>query len=429
MSKPLFERTKVNQIRLHVLPTKRFKTYAISVYLGSPLSESTVTPFGLIPFVLRRGSMKYPDTKQFREKLDDMYGAGFGFDVVKRGDHQIIKFQMDVINDHFVNEKESLLKQSMQFLGSTITNPYIENDAFSKTYVSAEKNTVQKRIEGLINDKIRYAAERCIQEMCKNEPYRLYALGQISDLQKITSSTLYEEYKRWLRDAVIDIYVVGDTSLNEVQSLIEQYFPIHNKQQTEYEAKERYINSSQKQIKSVVEELDVTQGKLNMGLRANVTYSDTEYPTALMYNGILGSFPHSKLFVNVREKESLAYYSSSRFEGHKGIITIHSGIEINNYDKAVEIIKKQIDDLRNGVINDIELTHTKAMISNQLQEIQDSAFEMIGFDFNNILSGKERTSEELIQEINEVNVQAISAFAEKVDLETIYFLRDKKGES
>ncbi|NDI33327.1 EF-P 5-aminopentanol modification-associated protein YfmF [Chengkuizengella sediminis] len=427
MSKHLFERASLNKIRLHVLPTKRFKTYAISVYIGCPLSESTVTPIGLIPFVLRRGSMKYPETKQFREKLDDMYGAGFGFDVVKRGDHQIIKFQMDVINDHFVNEQNSLLKQSIQFLGDTITNPYVENDAFSKSYVEAEKNTVQKRIEGLINDKIRYAAERCIQEMCKDEPYRLFALGQIAELKEITPSNLYDEYKRWLRDAVIDIYVVGDTSLKEVQTLVENHFHIHDKQHSEYEQKGKG-SAPQKQIKSVIEELDVTQGKLNMGLRTHVTYADKDYPTALMYNGILGSFPHSKLFVNVREKESLAYYSSSRFEGHKGIITIHSGIEINNYDKAVEIIKKQIDDLKKGIISEIELTHTKAMISNQLQEIQDSAFEMIGFDFNNILSGKERGSDELIQQINDVDTPSISTFAEQIDLDTIYFLRDKKGE-
>ncbi|NBI27425.1 EF-P 5-aminopentanol modification-associated protein YfmF [Chengkuizengella marina] len=428
MSNHLFERTSINNIRLHVLPTKRFKTYAISVYIGCPLSESTVTPVGLIPFVLRRGSMKYPETKQFRKKLDDMYGAGFGFDVVKRGDHQIIKFQMDVINDHFVNEKNSLLKQSIQFLGGTITNPYVENDAFSKSYVEAEKNTVQKRIEGLINDKIRYAAERCIQEMCKNEPYRLYALGQIDELKEITPTILYEEYKRWLRDAVMDIYVVGDTSLDEVEKFVKDHFNIHDKQQTEYEQKSNQGSTSQKQIKSVIEELDVTQGKLNMGLRTHVTYADKDYPTALMYNGILGSFPHSKLFVNVREKESLAYYSSSRFEGHKGIITIHSGIEINNYDKAVEIIKKQIEDLKKGIISNIELTHTKAMISNQLQEIQDSAFEMIGFDFNNILSGKERSSDELIQQINDVDILSISTFAEQIDLDTIYFLRDKKGE-
>jgi predicted Zn-dependent peptidase len=125
-----------------------------------------------------------------------------------------------------------------------------------------------------------------------------------------------------------------------------------------------------------VEKLDVGQGKLNMGLRAHVTYADDQYPAALMYNGVLGGFPHSKLFIHVREKESLAYYASSRLDGHKGILTLQSGIEIQNYEKAVAIILKQLEAMEQGDISEKELSQTRAMISNHLREIQDSAFEL-----------------------------------------------------
>jgi predicted Zn-dependent peptidase len=416
----------MNNIRLHVLPTERFKTFAISVYMGMPLTEETVTPGALIPFVLRRGTEELPETIQFREKLDDLFGAGFGFDIYKRGDHQIIQFRMDTIQDQFVAETNSLLKESMQFLGSVLTKPLVENESFRQRYVDAEKETLQKRIEAIINDKIKYAAERCIQEMCKNEPYRLHPLGEIKALQQITAASLYDQFQNWISSAAMDIYVVGNTTLEEVQELVSASFHVNRNKEVEYA--NQIVKNQVKDVNHVVEKLEVSQGKLNMGLRTSVTYADDAYPAALMYNGILGGYPHSKLFINVREKASLAYYAASRLDGHKGILTIQSGIEIANYERAVDIIQKQLESLRQGEISELEMQQTKAMIGNQLLEIQDSAFEMISFDFNRVMSGRERTEAALISDLEKVEPRHIQQMAERIQLDTIYFLRDKKGE-
>ncbi|NQX65826.1 insulinase family protein [Paenibacillus alba] len=421
-----FERRTWNHIRLHVLPTDRFKTFAISVYIGRPLEEATVTNTALTPFVLRRGTELRPETKQFREHLDDLYGAGFGFDIYKRGDYQIVQMRMDIINDRFVKSAQSLLQQGLDFVGETLTRPALENGHFRGKYVDSEKQTLQKRIESVINDKIRYAAERCIEEMCSDDPYRLHPLGKITDLDHINPEQLYEQYKQWLQTAPLDIYVVGNTTLSEVEDIVKRAFSIERQEDV------TYVTSAPRgaigEVKIVVERLDVNQGKLNMGLRTNLSYRDEKYPVALMYNGVLGGYPHSKLFINVREKASLAYYASSRFDGHKGILTIQSGIEMANYEKAVDIIRKQLTAMEQGDINEIELSQTRAMISNQLREIQDSAFELISFDFNAILSGKERTVPGLIEAVEQVDVAAIAEAAKRVQLDTIYFLRDQKGE-
>ncbi|PZE22392.1 EF-P 5-aminopentanol modification-associated protein YfmF [Paenibacillus xerothermodurans] len=420
-----FERGSVRNIRVHVLPTDQFKTYAVSVYIGTPLQEETVTSTAFSPFVLRRGSQAYPETQKFRERLDDLYGAGFGFDIYKRGDYQMVQFRMDLIEDQFVNSAESLLEQGMRFAGEAITNPAKEDGRFVQKYVESEKVTLQKRIEAIVNDKIRYAAERCIEEMCKHEPYRLHPLGNIPALQAITANELYDRFQQWLHTSPIDVYVVGHTTLKQVMPIVEASFGVDRQAAGAYTTRPEH--RAVEDVKVVVEKIDVNQGKLNMGLRAHTTYADQAYPTMLMYNGILGGYPHSKLFTNVREKASLAYYASSRFDGHKGILTIQSGIEIDNYDKAVDIIRKQLDALQAGDINDMEMQQTKAMISGHLRELQDSAFEIIAFDFNNILAGVERTVPSLIEEVNTVSKEQIQAAAEKVQLDTIYFLRDRKG--
>lgn len=385
-----------------------------------------MTSTALTPFVLRRGTVSYPETRAFREQLEQLYGAGFGFDVYKRGDYQIVHFRMDTINDSFVKSPESLLRSSFAFLGEAFTQPVLENGAFRKSYVQTERDTVRKKLESIVNDKIRYAAERCIEVMCKNEPYRLHPLGERKDLDGITPEDLYESYQKWLQESVLDLYVVGDTSLDEVKTLVEEHFKLNRTESRDYVPS--ITRTAANETQTVVEKLDINQGKLNMGLRSTITYGDDEYAAALLYNGILGGYPHSKLFVNVREKESLAYYASSRYDGHKGIATIQSGIEVQNFEKAVDIIRQQLDDMAKGAISDIEMTQTKAMIRNVIKEMQDSAFEMIAYDFNRTLSGRERTPDELLKQVEGIAVDDVKQAASAFSLDTIYFLKGQKEE-
>ncbi|WP_195573472.1 EF-P 5-aminopentanol modification-associated protein YfmF [Paenibacillus sp. 1001270B_150601_E10] len=406
------------------MPTQRFKTFAIAVYIGFPLKEETVTPLALTPFVLRRGTTNFPETIQFRERLDELYGAGFGFDVYKRGDYQIVQFRMDIINDAFVHTSESLLKRGFQFLGDVITSPALEDGVFRSKYVQEEKETVRKRLEAIVNDKIRYAQERCVEEMCKDEPYRLHPLGDREALANIDANSLYQQYESWLDQACIDVYVIGDTSLDEIEQCVTSSFQVKRTKESAYTQAKNQVRSGEPQ--QVVDRLDVSQGKLNLGLRTTITYQDDEYPAALLYNGVLGGYPHSKLFINVREKNSLAYYASSRYDGHKGIMTVQSGVEFNLMQKATEIIKEQLQAMEQGNIETLELAQTKAMISNHLREINDSAFEMIGFDFNRVLSGRERTTSALIEEVADLTVEDIQNAARTFRLDTIYELRNRE---
>ncbi|MEW4369297.1 EF-P 5-aminopentanol modification-associated protein YfmF [Paenibacillus kandeliae] len=420
-----FEHGEINGIRVHVLPTTRFKTFAISLYLGVPLAEDTVTPTALIPFILRRGSETYPETTQFREALEDMYGAGFGIDVYKKGDYQLVQLRMDTINDSFVSSNEPLLARSLTFIGDTLTRPALENGVFRNKYVQAERENVRKRLESVIDDKIRYAAERCIQEMCKDEPYRLNPLGRLDALDEWDSKGLHDWYRQWLASCNLDLYVVGDTSLSEVIELVGRTFHIHRTDETAVYTP-AIPRPAVAEVRQITERMEVSQGKLNMGLRTPITYSDERYASALVANGVLGGFPHSKLFMNVREKESLAYYVASRFDPYKGITTIQSGIELENFNKALDIIRQQLSILQDGQITESEIAQTKALLRNDFLESRDSAYQMIGHDFNGRFSDKERPVEELLEQIEAVTADEIQAAAQVLELDTIYFLTAQK---
>ncbi|MBO9600618.1 MAG: insulinase family protein, partial [Cohnella sp.] len=378
------------------------------------------------PFVLRRGTRSYPETISFREKLDELYGAGFGFDLYKRGDNQIVNFRLDIINDRFVSSSEPLLGEAISFLGEVLTKPATANGHFLEKYVEAEKTTVSKRIDAIINDKIRYASERCIEEMCSNEPYRLLALGRKDELGTIDGTSLFESYARWLGQANLDLYVAGDTTLEEVAAFAKRSFELPDGAPAAYAPPA--LAEARPEVQTIQERLEVSQGKLNMGLRVGASYGSDEYAALLVYNGLLGAFPHSKLFVNVREKASLAYYASSRLDGHKGLLTLQSGIEIKNFERASRIMQDQLEALKAGDFSETDVLRTKAMIVNQLRELQDSAFERISFDFSNVLSGASRTGESFIADIESVTPEQATAAARLAKLDTIYFLRDLKEE-
>lgn len=421
-----FQREQCGRLRIHVLPTSQFKTFALSLYIGIPLAEQTVTNFALLPFVLRRGTVRYPETKALRERLDELYGAGFGFDIYKRGNNQIVQFRMDTIQDQFVkNGTSSLLEQSLQYLGEVLTSPITENGAFRQKYLNAEKQTLLTRQQAIVNDKIRYAAERCIAEMFRDDPYRLHALGQRAEVESIDASSLFAFYKEMLQNASMDLYVSGQTSMEQVKPLVEKYLDLPG-QPILYKPN-KIAKTARTQVQHITEKMDINQGKLNLGLRTGVMYQSSDYATALVFNGILGAYPHSKLFMNVREKASLAYYVSSRLEGHKGFMTIQSGIQFDNAEQAIVIIQQQLEAIRNGEISDLEWNQTLSMLTNQLRETEDAAFDMISFDFNNILSGSNRTVASFIQEIENVRVEDVKRFAHQVELDTVYFLRDNEG--
>jgi predicted Zn-dependent peptidase len=417
----------VGQARLHVCSSPKFKTTLISVVIRQELSPETVTKTALLPNVLQRGTSAYPSTLGLKRRLDELYGAALYGDVFKRGENHLLQLSMEIANDRYLRDQTPLLKEGLDFISQVVLSPAVEHDAFLSSYVESEKKNLRQRIESLKDDKIRYSSQRMIEAMCENEPFALHQYGRVEDLDGIDGKNLFTYYREMLDSCPVDFYCIGHVSQEEA----EQWFRERFEERFSAPRSTRVRASMQKDVteeKVVIERMDVAQGKLNIGLRSGVTAGDTDYPALLVYNGILGGFPHSKLFMNVRERASLAYYCSSRVESHKGLVVIHSGIEIANYEKAVSIIREQLESLKRGDISDREMEQTKATLANQLREQQDRNHDLVHFHYQSVLTGKERSLESLLADIDRVGIEDVRRVAEKVKLDTIYFLRDRGGD-
>lgn len=408
-----------NGLNVHIIQTDKFKTNTIFIKFNAPLREEDVTKRALLPHVLQSGTKSYPTTKQLSSFLDDLYGATLNVDLTKKGENHCITIRIDIANEKFLTDHIPLLKTALQLLSEMIYSPVVENGVFVGEIVEKEKRALKQRIQAVYDDKMRYANLRLVQEMCKDEPYRLHVNGEIEDIDKITASSLYEYYQKVLKEDQVDLYLIGDFEGSVDLATIQNDFPFEKRQELTREA---MTHQKVEKENEVVENQNVKQGKLNIGYRTGITYGDDQYFALQMFNGIFGGFSHSKLFTNVREKASLAYYAASRVESHKGLLMVMSGIEHKNYEKAVSIIKEQMEAMKKGDFSDQEISQTKAVINNQLLETIDTPRGLVEVLYHNVISNKKRTIEEWLTSIEAVKKEEIVAVGESIELDTVYFL-------
>ncbi|HEX7065353.1 MAG TPA: pitrilysin family protein [Bacillales bacterium] len=416
---------ELGPVTLHTVDTMKYKTNTMVLKFKAPLSEQSVTKRALLAYVLQRATEFSPTAKDLRRRLNDLYGASLSAQLSKKGDHHFISFKMEVANEKYLSDSTPLLEKALRLLAEVVLRPKLTEGQFDEDIVAKEKRTLKQRIQSMRDDKMRYANTRLIEEMCKSEPYRLHAYGQENKIDGISAGDLVTYYREMISSDKIDLFIVGDIDEQKVEAIAREAFDFP--EQNQNVAQETVSAPQFKEEQVIIEEEDIEQGKLNLGYRTYTTYADNDYYPLLVFNGILGGFPHSKLFINVREKASLAYYASSRIETHKGLLLVFSGIQSSNYEKAVTIIKEQTEKMRLGDFSEEEFQQTKAMLKNQILETIDNPRGIIEFFYNGISSGCERSVDEWIAGVDGVSRDDVTQMAEKVKLDTTYFLKGKEG--
>lgn len=410
-------------INLTLIPEEKFKSNLVSIYIQRILDRDEVTMNALLPSIIKSGSEKYPSAREMSYHQDDLYGVSIGADSSKRGESQVITFKIISTDEEYLDEK--IFKKVVKYLDEVVNHPLVIDGGFKEEYVAIEKENLKNRIESIINDKGRYAVERAREEMFKNEKYGISDLGYLADIDKITAKGLYEHYVNIMKTSPIDIVVEGNFDEDEIVEIISNGFDFHRENIIEIPRAD-FIKKVD-EIKVIKEEMDITQGKLVMGYRCNVDYKDEfKYYSLFVGSNVLGGGPHSKLFVNVREKESLCYYIYSSLEKYKTSMFISSGIESENYDKTVELIGEQLKSLKEGKVSDEELLNSKSAIISSLKTIKDSLGGSSDFYFSQSMGGTNTTVEKIIEMIEKVTVSDIVEAFKNIELDTIYFLSNNK---
>ena len=374
-------------VHLTYLPARKFKTSLLSAQFVTPLRRETAGANALLAAVLRRGTVSCPDMGALSAKMDNLYDASIDYTVRKKGENQCVGFVASFIDDRYAPDGERLLEPAAALLGELICDPVTYHGRFVPEYFESEKTNLLEAIRSLINDKRDWADSRLLRALCDGEAYAVPRLGDEETVDKLQALKVYTQYRDLISTAAPHV--------------------------------------CRESVQYVEDVLDVTQGKLGMGFSCG---SD-DMPALLMGNTLFGGSSNSKLFLNVREKLSLCYYASSLYHRQKGLITVSSGIEFQNYQRAYDEIMVQLEAVQKGELEDWELEGARSTLLNSYATVGDSQGKLENFYLGQAATGQHETPADLARAIQDMTAERICRAMSTVKLDTVYFLKGKEAEA
>ncbi len=416
-------------VRLTAVHTNKFKTCLIGMTLLSPLQSENASAGALLPQVLHRGTRDYPNMERLSAALDELYGGDIVPMARKKGETQCIGFVGSFLDDSYTPDGSKILESAAALMGDILLHPTLENGCFRAEYVTGERGNLVDRIRAQMNDKRQYSILRATQLMCRGEPYGVDSLGDEKSAAALTGPILWKHYQNLLNTAPVSLFYCGSAPLERVEgALLAALADLPETGARTLSPCTVVPFPAQGAPRVIEERLDVTQGKLAMGFRTGGASAFREdLPDFLVFNAVYGGTTTSKLFMNVREKLSLCYFASSLTEKYKGIMLVSAGIEFDKYEETKREILAQLEECREGRIDEGELEGAKRSVISTLRANLDSLGRLEDFWLGQVSAGLTEGPDELALRVAKVTAAQAAAAARNVSLDTVYFLRGKEG--
>ncbi len=407
-------------VRLSYLPSQKFKTGMLSANFVLPVTKGSLETDSLLGAVLRRGSERYGDMKQISEALDLLYGAQVTPVFRRKSERCCIGFTASCVDDAFVPGGMQLLESTAEMLFEILLHPALENGVFRSDYVQQEKDNLLDAIRSRINDKREWADYRLMKELCAGEAYGL--TREEEDVLTITPESLFARWREVLQTAPLELFYCGSAPLERVEKAMRNALRDLPRGKL-LTLPPVYPHVAREEVQRITERMDVTQGKLAMGFSCTAE----DVPAMILANTLFGGSSNSKLFMNVREKLSLCYYASSGYHRSKGLVTVSSGVEFANFQRAFDEIMLQLEAVQKFDLEDWELPGARSTVRNAFRSYADSQRRLEDFTLGESVSGEDRLLEDYLHDLENATEERIQAAAKTVRLDTAYFLTGKEA--
>lgn len=407
-------------ITLRCVHSDRFKQALLSVQFLRPMMRQEAALNALIPEILLRGCESAPDILKITAKLDELYGASVAGQVRRIGDYQSTGLICGFLEDRFALPGERVLEPMVAFLGELLLHPVQQGDGFCKKYVRAEKRNLISALEAQRNDKQNFVLQRLLRNMCRGDSFSVPRLGEIADVRGITPRSAFEHYRRILRESPIEIVYIGSAPSECLAALLRPIFAQLERSVCPLPPQTAFVPGTPSRRSC---EMDVSQGKLAMGFVTPITYADRRFAAMHLLNAVFGGASTSKLFMQLRERQSLCYVIDSGYYGSKGMLIVHAGIDTIRFNDAKSGILEQLDACRAGDISDREIEMAKQAVLLNLRTIYDSPDAIENFFATATVSGLGRSVEELAEEIRAVTREDLVEAAKTLSFHSSFFLK------
>ncbi|MBO5852886.1 MAG: insulinase family protein [Clostridia bacterium] len=413
-----------NGVQGYYIENTRFNTTLITYNFYFPLNSQTMAVDALLPFLLTSCSEQFKDYIDLNIALLKLYGADLSCSVSKCGDCFHTKIGISVINDNLAFDNDKPVGRAAELLSGLIFAPKIKNNEFYPEDTAREKRKTIERIVGEINNKKAFAKTRLFEEMFGDDPYGKFIYGRAEEVEEITEDQLFTAWQTLLSTAFVRINVIGKENPNAVFSTAKQCFEnINRKNVADISAVLDVIENDD--VKDITERMNVTQGKLAMGFTSRLKGGLKTAAALSVFSDIFGGGPYSKLFTNVREKQSLCYYCSASSRRTKGVLTVESGVEEENVEKAIKAILSELQDMKAGKFDDSVIEASKKAITDSLYSYYDNAAAIDIWYSREI--GEDISPLKAAEIVMQVGREDIINAAKGIKLHTVYRLLPKEA--
>lgn len=415
-------------VKLCTHKTEQFKTSVVSFNIITNLGENAGKK-ALLLNLLARTNKIYTTITEMNRRLAGLYGAIISPSIRKIGEAQVLSLVLVCLDDRFALNGEKVLSEALKLISSCLFMPDITPDGFKEENIKREKRLLIEKLESENDEKRIYALNTMLSEMCRDEAYGINRLGTKEEIENTTAKELLNLWKDMLFKSPIQINVTGNFDEKEIEATVSKLFaPLERKKENINEVHTEFITEAY-ESRIFREKQNVKQGKLVIGMRAGMTYDFDNFPAIKLMNAIFGSGTFSKLFMNVREKMSLCYYCAARLDSNKGIITVESGVENENAEKALDAIRHELDEVRQGNFTDETIENAKKSLYDLYNSVYDSVMGINDWMTSYAVKNEITEPSALGEMINSVCREEIIIAAGAVTEDTVFILESDSKEA
>lgn len=407
--------------RLIYIPTDRFKSELLSLSFAVPICADTAQKNVMLLALSRRGTVTYPTQAALNRHLDDLYSTAISTSNRRLGEMQQITMTADFLGARFVGGGNGLLPQVVSLLHELLCCPFTDREGqYATAYVEGEKRVLRDAIRAAINNPRGYALTKARELLCAGEPYALSLIGEEQTIDALTPAALAARHRALLAEIAPLFCYVGATPPEAVCALLEARFGEVGGPAAPFVAG---VGAHRGATRHGEEEMPLSQGKLVLGFRTDVSATHPLAPATVLLNEIYGGSPASKLFMNVREKLGLCYHCSSSYQLQKGIMMANCGIKLSNRKTAQGAMLKEFDAICDGHISKTEMEAAALATASAYRGVFDNPAALARFYTARAHIGIDEGIEQWRERLAAVTREQVVEAAQHFRLGAVFFLK------
>ena len=368
---------------LNTLDAQKFNRCRITIRFQYPACRETATASAVLPLVLERCCADYPDMTLLSRRLAKLYGADLSVDNSTNGANRVLTVSVTGIKDEFALEGEDLTAEYADLVFGVAFRPYLVNGRFDEEALAIERGKLRQQLQAEVNDKRLYCVRQARRRFFGDSLAGVERDGYLEEVDGVTPQLLTQVYEEMLCRASIEETAIGAKDETVRRLLLAAL----EGRKRDWQAPLPGLFMPRRQPDHQVETMDMVQAKLCLLFTAGRCTGAQEIAASRLAMALYGGSVTSRLFLNVREKQSLCYYCSSSYTSVTGCMMVDSGVEPANARKAEAAILKELAQLCDGPITDEEMEDCRRGLLSSLESVEDSLSGLEGWYFAEIARG------------------------------------------